>query len=259
MSGRRLSIFADESAKSGSYRHFLGGVALLTSDVGDIEGSLRESASNYGWAGKEMHWSQLKRHDADKALGFCFEFLKLVGPCFRLRLYCNKHMPERGRAEAKFKKDGIARVYGTFLRRSFGVVNSAGDGEYTGVDFNLDRLEWPERQMEIFREHLCGMALDCHRRSGAPRFGIPDYKLEMTDSKDSRILQGVDLVLGAWQHLLVHKPSKPDTFKAEIAMRVASLIRSHPWGVGFARDKGIFPPSYDSPFGVWYSKYKTQQ
>jgi hypothetical protein len=150
-------------------------------------------------------------------------------------------MPERGRAEAKFKKDGIARIYGTFLRRSFGVVNSVGDGEYTGIDFNLDRLEWPERQVEIFREHLYGMALDCHRRSGAPRFGIPDYKLEMTDSKDSR------------------RPSKPDTFKAETAMRIASLIRSHPWGVGFARDKGIFPLSYDSPFGVWYSKYKTQQ
>lgn len=259
MSGRRLSIFADESAKAGSYRHFLGGVALLTSDVGDIEGSLRESASNHGWAGKEIHWSQLKRHDADKALGFCFEFLKLVGPRFRLRLYCNKHMPERGRAEAKFKQDGIARIYGTFLRRSFSVINNAGDGEYAGVDFNLDRLEWPERQTDILKEHLYGISLDCHRRRGGLGFGIPDYSLTMINSEESRILQGVDLVLGAWQYLLVHKASKPDTFKAETAMGVASLIRSHPWGVCFARDKGIFPSSYDSPFGVWYSKYKTQQ
>ncbi len=206
-----------------------------------------------------MHWSKLKKYDAEKTIGFCFDYLKLVGPAFRLRLYCNKHVPERGRAEVKFKKDGIARVYGTFLQKSFGVINHEGNGEYSGLDFNLDRLEWPEPQKELLRERLYSMSMECHKRKGALGLGLPDYNLTMTDSRLSRILQGVDVVLGAWQYLLVHKPSQPNTFKTETAIRIANLIRSHAWGASFARDKGIFPSSYDSPFGVWYSKYKTQQ
>jgi hypothetical protein len=61
MSDNRLSIYADESTAKGQYRHFLGGVALLSSDVSEIEAHLRESACNAGFSSKEIHWSKLKK------------------------------------------------------------------------------------------------------------------------------------------------------------------------------------------------------
>jgi hypothetical protein len=259
MSGRRLSIFADESAAKGTYRHFLGGVALLTSDVADIEASLDDSARNFGFGKKEFHWCDLKKREIEGAIGFGFEFLKLVGPSFKLRLYCNKHQPENGKAEAKFKPDGISRIYGTFLRRSFRVVNDNGNGEYAGIDFNLDQFSWPAHQLDILREHMYSMALDCHARKGQLGFGLPDYKLNLADSNKSRIIQGVDLILGAWQYLLVHNSKCPESPKRHAAQEIAKLIRLHDWGRAFSRDKNIFPAAFDSPFGVWHSKYKTQK
>ena len=261
MSGRRLSIFADESALKGPYRHFLGGVALPNSDVENIESSLDNSARNHGFAEKEIHWSVLKKKDINGALGFGYEFLKLVGPLFRLRLYCNKHQPENGRAEAKYKPDGISRIYGTFLRHSFKVVNDEGCGEYSGVDFNLDQVAWPKHQMEILHEHLYTIALDCHTRKGQFGFGLPDYNLNLIDSSNSRIIQGVDLVLGSWQYLLVHKDKDKtkNSPKQYVAQEIAKIIRGHTWGRSFARDQNIYPKTFNSPFGVWHSKYKTQK
>lgn len=259
MSGKRLSIFADESAAKGPYRHFLGGVALLSSDVADIEASLDDSACSFGFSGKEIHWSELKKKEIQGAIRFGHDFLNLVGPAFKLRLYCNKHQPEFGKAESKYKPDGISRVYGTFLRGSFKVINDDGNGEYAGIDFNLDQISWPNHQLEILREYMYSMALDCHARKGQFRFGMPDYKLNLIDSAKSRIIQGVDLVLGSWQYLLVHNSTCPKSPKRDAAHEIAKLLRKHSWGQAFARDKNIYPASFNSPFGVWHSKYKTQK
>lgn len=206
---RELLIYCDESDISGRhFANFYGGLLVESGHLNEVEtriGSRCEALHLHD----EIKWQKISERYAGKYMALMDELFDLVSERkVKLRVMFTQNYYSPARLSPDQRENGFFILYYQFIKHAFGLPH-AGTRERTRLRLLFDKLPDTDEKCSAFKGYLAGLGR-------SKQFRAAGMELDATciaevDSKHHRLLQCIDVVLGAMQFRLndKHKEKPP--------------------------------------------------
>ena len=210
----RFQIHADETSQTGSHKFMaIGSVLTPFSCTLQLEVALSDAIAAAGHTGGELKWEKVRKHNLEIYKVFV---TRLLDEIERERAWLNVIVLNRERLKHQRYNAGDGDLgFNKFVyQHLLKYVRLRPDGHFYAF---LDRRVTRHDVAELCRILNAGALKKC---------GVVDpYRLvQFKDSPDSRIIQGVDVVIGAIAYVLNDHGSRPEAAPAKRAM--AEFVQS---------------------------------
>ena len=258
MATKRYVIYCDEAYNAQPrlrYHHYYGGLLIDERFIAQLEGALRQAAESVGLTG-EIKWGKVDARSA----GAYGEFVKvffdeLAEGYFRIRvLFLDKYLKATNLIQ-KSKEENYFTLYYLFITRAFGWrVAPFGSDDHIVVRFFFDELPHKGAARARFKAFLSRMATT--ERFQHLRLEIPQDGISEIDSRDHRIAQMVDLLIGALGYRMnrFHKVIGPDGRRGkrtEAKDKVIAVVQARLNDFGI-KNIGVTTGTYGRPLAMWH-------
>jgi hypothetical protein len=197
MAKRHYTIFLDESSKKGRYfSNFYGAALVQSSDREAIESELAGKAAELN-LNSELKWTRVTENYLQKYQEFIRFFFGFVGSGrVKVRImFCQNYYRPIGLTSEQIDL-GYFLLYYQLVKHAFGFQH-CNPNSLDRVYFELLFDEMPDNKEKIlaFKQKLSSIPKLWHMRGHGVH--IPQDRIGEVNSRDHRILQALDIVLGS--------------------------------------------------------------
>lgn len=197
MAKRQYTIFLDESSKKGRfYSNFYGGALVKSSDREALENELAGKATELNLH-NELKWTRVTGNYLEKYQEFVrFFFTFVASGRVKIRImYCQNFYRPTGLTPEQLDL-GYFLLYYQMVKHAFGFQH-CNPNSLDRVYFELLFDEVPDsaEKFQAFRRKLSSIPTLWHMRGCG--IHIPQDRIGEIDSKNHRLLQALDIVLGS--------------------------------------------------------------
>lgn len=216
MTRREFILIADESTQKGPhYSNFFGGLLISSDRIEAVSLALAEEKLRLNLH-NEVKWNKTSRHYLGKYIqlvSLFFNFVRSGDVKVRIMFTPNQFLPRN--LSRYHRENKYTLLYYQFIKHAFDFrYCDLGPGQIA-LQIRLDDLPGTPQQKRVFMQYL--YALNVSSNEFFPlmggRFYIPEGGVGEINSRDSDLLQCLDVILGAMQFRLNqgHRETNPTT------------------------------------------------
>ncbi len=203
-------IYCDESVKKGKYfSNFYGGVLVSSKDQRQVEAAIAKVCKEQ-YFNDEIKWNKVTANYLDKYKALMDVFFDLLEEgLVKIRIMFTQNANRPLNLNSRQLEDEYFILYYQFFKHAFGLAHSNPTDKVIYVRAYFDTLPDKLEKRQQFKEYIKGLQATREFRLAHIRFRKAD--ITEIDSKDHRLLQCLDVVLGSMAFRLNdgHK-AKPD-------------------------------------------------
>ncbi len=231
-------IYSDESDSIGvKFSNFYGGVIVKREYVHVIEHELDDVCKKHNM-NLEMKWNTLSSDFLERYILFIdtfFEILENSGDLMRVRIMFTDNRYEARSLTSEQKRNTYYMLYYQFIKHSFGIKHCKRGDAPSKLFFALDHRPTTKKQRDDFVNHLREIFKTNDFRSLG--IDVEHEHVSFVDSRHHRILQALDIVLGAMcfrlndKHLIKPVGAKRRGKKTRVREKLYKHIKDRVWRI----------------------------
>ncbi|HLM54198.1 MAG TPA: DUF3800 domain-containing protein [Pseudoxanthomonas sp.] len=200
---RELILYCDESDISGKhYGNFYGGALVESRHLAEVERRIDARFAHLNLH-DEVKWQKISAAYADKYIAVLDEAFDLAAEGkIKLRIMFTQNYWGAGHLTAEQRETSFFRLYYQFIKHAFGLAYAGSTG-HTRLRILFDKLPDTDEKCAQFKGYLTGLTHYPLFRDA--RLSLSADAIAEVDSKHHRLMQCVDVVLGAMQFRLNDK------------------------------------------------------
>ncbi|WP_426344242.1 DUF3800 domain-containing protein [Pseudoduganella sp. R-32] len=201
---REISIYCDESDKSGKhFSNFYGGALVESIHLGEVIARLEAKKLELN-LGAEVKWQKISSAYAVKYMEFLDEVFALMAQgALKMRVMFTQNYYRPKNLTAEQRDNEFFLLYYQFVKHAFGLAHAGVEGGETALRMYFDQLPDTKEKCEAFKGYVLGLNQSKPFRDA--RMLIKKDQIAEIDSKEHVVLQSLDIVMGAIQFRLNDK------------------------------------------------------